>query len=130
MICSRCDRHESNGIHQRVSLYGSIGIGLCKGLASLAILLGTLFTMLLPAHAQQDVVPNWYGPWAAPNRAVAHPAQAPAVAHSSPPLVYNRLQLGGNLLLPCTVKPRASRPVTLSPEPAGKCSATWVFITY
>ena len=72
---------------------GSNGIGRCKGLASLAILLGALFTIfLLPAAAQQDVAPSWYDPWAAPATAVAHPAPAPAVAHSTPPLVENQLQ--------------------------------------
>lgn len=72
---------------------GSNGIGRCKGLASLAILLGALFTIfLLPASAQQDVSPTWYDPWAAPAIAVTHPAPAPAVAHSTPPLVQNRVQ--------------------------------------
>lgn len=72
---------------------GSTGIGRRKGLASLAILLGAIFTMfLLPASAQQDVAPSWYDPWAAPAPAVAHPAPAPAVARSTPPLVQNRLQ--------------------------------------
>ena len=72
---------------------GSTGIGRCKGLASLAILLGALFTIfLLPASAQQDVAPSWYDPWAAPATAVTHPAPAPAVAHAAPPLVQNRLQ--------------------------------------
>lgn len=74
---------------------GSIGIGRCEGLASLAILLGALFTiLLLPAYAQQDVAPSWYDPWAAANTAVAHPAQAPAVAASVPPLAHSLLQPG------------------------------------
>ncbi len=50
-------------------------------LASAAMLLGAIFTiLLLPAYGQQDVDPTWYDPWAAPNAAVVHPAQPPAVA--------------------------------------------------
>ena len=72
---------------------GSIGIGRCKDVASLAILLGAVFIVfLLPASAQQDVAPSWYDPWAAPNAAVTHPAPAPAVADFTPPLVQNQLQ--------------------------------------
>lgn len=131
MICSRCDRHESDGIYQRVSLDGSIGGGRCKGLASLAILLGTLFTtVLLPAYAQQDVAPNRYGPWAAANTAVAHPAQAPAAAHSALPLVYNRLQLGENSSSPRTVKLRATSAVKFSPEGGAFNATTSVSITH
>src|ERR1700746_3385691 len=93
MISSRCDCHESKQIYRGAFMNGSNGIGRCKGLASLAILLGALFTSFtLPAAAQQDVAPSWYDPWAAPAIAVAHPAPAPAVAHSTPPLVENRLQ--------------------------------------
>ena len=81
---------------------GSNGIGRCKGLASLAILLGALFTiLLLPVYAQQDVAPRWYDPWAAPKILVAHPAQAPAVVHSSqPPLAPHRLQPAEQVLAP------------------------------
>lgn len=86
---------------------GSIGIGRCKGLASLAILLGAMLTVfLLPASAQQDVSPSWYDPWAAPNTAAAHPAQAPAVAHPAPPLVQNRLQSGDKAPTPRAAKLR------------------------
>ncbi|MGA8488993.1 MAG: hypothetical protein WB711_01140 [Terriglobales bacterium] len=56
-------------------------IGPHRLLASSAMLFGAMFTiMLLPAYGQQDVSPDWYDP--APS-AVVHPAQAPAVAHSS-----------------------------------------------
>ena len=81
---------------------GSNGIGRCKGLASLAILMGALFTiLLLPAYAQQDVAPSWYDPWAAPQALVAHPAQAPAVVRSSqPPLAPHRLQTAEKDLAP------------------------------
>ena len=80
---------------------GSNAIGRCKGLASLAILLGALFTiLLLPAYAQQDVAPSWYDPWAAPKLSVAHPAQAPAVVHSAPPLASHRLQTAEKVLSP------------------------------
>lgn len=85
----------------------STSIGRCKGLASLAILLGAMFTMfLLPARAQQDVSPSWYDPWAASNVAVAHPAHAPAAAHSTPPLVQNRLQPTDKASAPSTAKLR------------------------
>jgi hypothetical protein len=83
----------------------------CKGLASLAILLGALFTIvLLPAYAQQDVAPSWYDPWAAPNIGIAHPAQPPAVAHSVLPLVQNRLQLGDKAPAPRTARLRVKEP--------------------
>jgi hypothetical protein len=79
---------------------GSNGIG-CKGLASLAILLGAIFTLLLlPAYAQQDVAPSWYDPWASPKVSVAHPAQAPAVVQSAPPLASHRLQTAGKVPAP------------------------------
>lgn len=95
---------------------GSISIGRREGLASLAILLGAIFTMfLLPASAQQDVAPSWYDPWAAPTPAVAHPAQAPAVAHSTPPLVQNRLQLAEKAPAPRAAKLRVSK-TTLDPS--------------
>ena len=92
---------------------GSIGIGRCKGLATLAILLGALFT--IPAYAQQDVSPSWYDPWAAPNVPVAHPAQAPAVAHSAPPLVQNRLQMA-NKTVPRAAKIRVKE-THIDPSP-------------
>lgn len=86
---------------------GSNSIGRCKGLASLAILLGALFTIFtLPAAAQQDVAPSWYDPWAAPAVAVAHPAPAPAVAQSTPPLVQNRLQKAEKAPVPRSAKLR------------------------
>jgi len=80
---------------------GSNGIGRCKALASLAILMGAFFTiLLLPAYAQQDVAPSWYDPWAAPKVSVAHPAQAPAVVHSAPPLATYRLQTAEKVSAP------------------------------
>jgi hypothetical protein len=80
---------------------GSNGIGRYRGLASLAILVSALFTiLLLPAYAQQDVAPSWYDPWAAPKVSVAHPAQAPAVAHSAPPLVHHHLQTAEKAVSP------------------------------
>jgi hypothetical protein len=79
----------------------SNAIGRCKGLASIAILLTAIFTiLLLPAYAQQDVAPSWYDPWDAPKVSVAHPAQAPAVVHSTPPLASHRLQTAENGLAP------------------------------
>lgn len=61
---------------------GIKGIGRRGLLASSAMLFGAMFTiMLLPAYGQQDVSPDWYDP--APNAAVVHSAQAPAVAQSS-----------------------------------------------
>ena len=39
-----------------------------RSLASLVMLLGATFTiLLLPAYAQQEVTPSWYDPWAAPS---------------------------------------------------------------
>jgi hypothetical protein len=63
----------------------------CRVLASMAMLSGAMFTiLLLPAYAQQDVSPDWYDP--APNAAAVHPAQ-PGVAHSSqPPVATHRYQ--------------------------------------
>ena len=58
---------------------GLKGIG-CRALASMAMLSGAIFTLLLvPAYGQQDVNPDWYDP--APSAAVAHPAQ-PACGRS------------------------------------------------
>jgi len=63
---------------------GSKGIGRSRVLASMAMLFGAIFTiLLLPAYGQQEVDPTWYDPWAAPNVAVVPPAQPPAVAHRS-----------------------------------------------
>ena len=86
---------------------GTIGIGRCKGVASLAILLGALFSVfLLPASAQQDVAPSWYDPWAALNAAVTHPTPAPAVVDFTPPLVQNQLQRTEKAIVPRTAKLR------------------------
>ncbi len=50
-------------------------------LASAAIMLGAIFTVLLvPAYGQQEVDPTWYDPM--PNTATAQPAQAAAVVHA------------------------------------------------
>ena len=106
---------------------GSIGIGRCKNRASLAILLGALFTIfMLPASAQQDVAPSWYDPWAAPNTAVAHPAPAPAVAHSTPPLVQDRLRAAEKAPASRTAKLRvkATRPESSLRNAAYKRSET------
>jgi len=63
---------------------GSKGIGRSRVLASMAMLFGAIFTiLLLPAYGQQEVDPTWYDPWAAPNAAVVPPAQPPAVIHRS-----------------------------------------------
>ncbi len=52
--------------------------------AFIAMLSGAIFTiLLLPAYGQQEVDPTWYDPWAAPTAAAVHPAQPPAVVHSS-----------------------------------------------
>ena len=60
------------------------GIGRSRVLASMAMLFGAIFTiLLLPAYGQQEVDPTWYDPWAAPNAAVVPPAQPPAVIHRS-----------------------------------------------
>ena len=82
MISSRCGCHESNSIHHGGDfMNGSKSIGRCQVLASMAMLSGAMFTiLLLPAYGQQDVSPDWYDP--APNVTVVHPAQPAAVAHS------------------------------------------------
>ena len=65
---------------------GSEGIGRSRVLASMAMLFGAIFTiLLLPAYGQQEVDPTWYDPWAAPNAAVVHPAQPPAAIHLAHP---------------------------------------------
>jgi hypothetical protein len=73
---------------------GSEGMGRSRVLASMAILLGAIFTIfLLPAYGQQEVDPTWFDPWAAPSTAVAHPSQPAAVVHSSqPPVATDRYQ--------------------------------------
>jgi hypothetical protein len=71
---------------------GSKGMGRSRVLASMAMLFGAIFTiMMLPAYAQQDVNPDWYDP--APNAAVVHPAQPAAAVHSSQlPVATHRYQ--------------------------------------
>lgn len=65
---------------------GSKAIGKCRVLASLATVVGAIFTiLLLPAYGQQEVAPTWYDPWAAPQAAVIHSAQPPAAVHASKP---------------------------------------------
>lgn len=55
-------------------------------LASIAILFGAMFTILLaPVYGQQEVDPTWYDP--TPDTAITQPAQAAAVVHSSQPAV-------------------------------------------
>jgi hypothetical protein len=55
-------------------------------LASSAILLGAIFTVLLvPAYGQQEVDPTWYDPM--PNTATTQPPQVATVAHSSQTVV-------------------------------------------
>ena len=61
-----------------------------RALASMAMLSGAMFTLLLvPAYGQQDVNPDWYDP--APSAAVAHPVQPAAVA-SQAPVTVQQLQ--------------------------------------
>ena len=63
---------------------GSKGIGRSRVLASMAMLFGAIFTiLLLPAYGQQEVDPTWYDPWAAPTAAVVPPAQPAAEIHLS-----------------------------------------------
>jgi hypothetical protein len=82
MISSRSGNHEAKSIHHRGDFMSGLkGIG-CRALASMAMLSGAIFTLLLvPAYGQQDLSPTWYDP--APTAAVAHPAQAAAAVHSS-----------------------------------------------
>jgi len=89
-----CNYRESKSVQNRgdsMTTSGSktnrsIGIGRCRVLASMAMLLGAIFTiLLLPAYGQQEVDPTWYDPWAAPNTAVVPPSQPPAAVHSSQP---------------------------------------------
>ncbi len=75
---------------------GLKGIGY-RALASMAMLSGAMFTLLLvPAYAQQDVNPDWYDP--APSAAVAHPVQPAAVASQAP--AAQRLQQTAKSLSP------------------------------
>jgi hypothetical protein len=66
---------------------GIKGTGRSRLLASMAMLSGAMFIMLLPAYGQQEVNPDWYDP--TPNAAVAHPAQPAAAAQSSRPAAAN-----------------------------------------
>jgi hypothetical protein len=97
MISSRSDYHESNSIHHRGDFMNGLkGMG-CRALASMAMLSGAMFTLLLvPAYAQQDVNPDWYDP--APSAAIAHPVQPAAVASQAP--VALRLQQTAKSLSP------------------------------
>jgi hypothetical protein len=95
MISSRCGCHASKSIHHGGDFMNELkSIGRSRVLASMAMLFGAIFTiMLLPAYGQQEVDPTWYDPWAAPAAAVAHPGQPLAVAHSSkPPIATHRYQ--------------------------------------
>jgi hypothetical protein len=75
---------------------GLKGIG-CRALASMAMLSGAIFTLLLvPAYGQQDVNPDWYDP--APSAAIAHPVQPAAVAPQAP--ASHRLQQTAKSLSP------------------------------
>ena len=96
MISSRSDYRESKSVQNggdpmaTKTTSGSKGIGRSRFLASIAMLFGAIFTiLLLPAYGQQEVDPAWYDPWAAPSTAVAvaHPSQPPAIVHSSQPSV-------------------------------------------
>ena len=76
---------------------GLKGIGY-RALASMAMLSGAMFTLLLvPAYAQQDVNPDWYDP--APSAAIAHPVQPAAVA-SQAPVTGQQLQQAAKSLSP------------------------------
>ena len=92
MISFRSDYDESKSVQNggasmttttttMTTTTGSRRIGRSRVLASMAMLLGAIFTiLLLPAYGQQDVDPTWYDPWA-PAAAVVNTAQPPAVAH-------------------------------------------------
>jgi hypothetical protein len=74
-----------------IATTGPKGISQCRALASSAMLLGAIFTiLLLPAYGQQEVDPTWFDPWIAPNAAVVHPAQPPAVVHTTQSPVATR----------------------------------------
>src|SRR5260370_37951783 len=87
MISSRSNYRESKSIHHGGdSMNGSRGINRCRVPAFMAMLFGSIFTiLLLPAYGQQEVDPTWYDPWAAPTTAGGHPSQPPAVAPPSQP---------------------------------------------
>jgi hypothetical protein len=83
--------------------------------AFIAMLSAAIFTiLLLPAYGQQEVDPTWYDPWVAPTAAAVHPAQPPAVVHSSQahaspaPLATHRYQqrVGSASLAPHAAKLR------------------------
>jgi len=61
--------------------------GRSRLLASMAMLSGAIFIMLLPAYGQQEVSPDWYDP--TPDTAVVHPAQPAAAARSARPSAAN-----------------------------------------
>jgi hypothetical protein len=84
MICSRSNDDEAKSIHHGGGLMKRSNVS-GRSLASLVMLLGATFTiLLLPAYAQQEVTPSWYDPWAAPSAAaIAHAAQPPAVVLTS-----------------------------------------------
>ena len=47
--------------------------------ALMTMLSGLILTVLMvPAYAQQEVTPDWFDPWAAPNTAVAQAAKPTA----------------------------------------------------
>jgi hypothetical protein len=92
MISSRSGLHEAKSIHYRGDFMNGLkGTG-CRALASMAMLSGAIFTLLLvPAYGQQDVNPDWYDP--APSVAAVHPVQPASVAQSSQlPVATHRLQ--------------------------------------
>lgn len=62
---------------------GIKGTGPSRLLASMAMLSGVMFILLLPAYGQQEVNPDWYDP--TPNAAAVHPAQPAGAAQSSRP---------------------------------------------
>lgn len=66
---------------------GIKGTGRSRLLASMAMLSGAMFILLLPAYGQQEVNPDWYDP--TPDAAVVHSAQPAAAAQSSRPSAAN-----------------------------------------
>ena len=53
-----------------------------KIFATTAILLGAIFTAILPAYGQQEVDPTWYNPWPSPASAVVRNVQPAAAAQT------------------------------------------------
>lgn len=96
-------------------MHGSRGIRRCRVLASIGMLFGAIFTiLLLPAYGKQEVDPTWYDPWAAPNTVVVHPSQPPAAAHSSqPPVATHRHQ---QMVKPVSSTPGAGKFRGKAPE--------------